>query len=419
MTDGHAEELNPLPESICGYRPLYRIGAGAMAEAIVAIDERLGPASRPVVLKRLTTHDEIVLQHFQLEAELSLRLTHPNVVAAQALLEEPGAPAPVLVLEHVDGEPLALLREPLFDMDDGHDAVAALCCQLLAALEYVHTARDDQGEPLNIVHRDVKPGNMIVTPAGDLKLLDFGVAKWAKGERTEVQTVKGTLRYTSPEYLAGEEATQALDLWAVAIIAWEFIAGRRLFHAPHPAQLVAAILHEEVPDLRDLARTCPPELADAIAKGLNRDPAERHQTATQFRRALEDAADIANGRQQLRDLMMSFGASAKRRRRHLKERIRATFGSDASISVSFSGVRARSSIPSASGTSAVPAEVEAGSSKSKAALAGALLLVAALGGVGIALISSPTDAPREAAAPPESIGTESAVPEEAEPEGER
>jgi serine/threonine-protein kinase len=247
------------------------LGGGGMAVVYLARDGELG---RPVALKVLAENlaDDAELRHrFVREARLAARLSHPNVVRVYDAGEEDGRP--YIVMECVEGESLAelLRREGRLDPD----RVAELGTQACAGLEHAHRA--------GLVHRDVKPANLLLTEDGTLKVADFGIAHAVGGTRvTEVGTVLGTAAYLSPEQALGEQVTPAADLYSLGTCLYELLAGEPPYGHETLGELFSRREAGPPPPLRGVPR----RLEAAILRCLERDPRERPASAAELARSL-------------------------------------------------------------------------------------------------------------------------------------
>jgi serine/threonine-protein kinase len=264
------------------YEIVDAIGAGGMGEVYRARDTRL---DRLVAVKVLCeTFGADARSALLREARAAAALNHPNICTIHEIGDAPstapGQPAMFIVMEHVDGRSMsALVGEGL-----EHQAVIGYAKQIADALSHAH----DRG----IVHRDLKCANLMVTPDGRVKVLDFGIAK-ATGEgatpgatamATASGMIAGTPPYMAPEVLRGDAADRRSDIWAIGVMLYEMTAGRRPFVGDTPFALTAAILRDEPPAL---PRGVPPLLKSVIARCLEKDPAARFQRAAEIRSALE------------------------------------------------------------------------------------------------------------------------------------
>jgi len=238
-----------------------------MGEVWRAIDYVLGREVAIKVLKPQLIDDPQFLERFRREARHTAALTHPGIAQVYDYAEEQGRA--YLVMELVPGEPLSavLAREGSLDVDRTLDIVA----QTALALQAAHDA--------GVVHRDVKPGNVLVTPNGTVKITDFGISRAADGTSlTQTGRVMGTAQYLSPEQAAGGSATPASDLYALGVVTYECLAGRRPFLGKNHVMLAEAHLREQPPPL---PVHTPPAVRDLVERLLAKDPADRPGSAVQ------------------------------------------------------------------------------------------------------------------------------------------
>jgi serine/threonine-protein kinase len=248
-----------------------------MASVLLCEDERLG---RQVAVKRLHADSPVdVEQRFNREAKLGASLNHPNLVSVfDTATDDEGV---LIVMEFVDGEPLsrALRRGPLTP-----DEVATMVTELGEALDHAHS----QG----IVHRDVKPGNVLIRDDGLTKLADLGIATAADGTRiTRSGTVLGTAAYMAPEQLEGGEVGPPADVYALAAIAFEALSGKKGREGRTPVEIAHQIATEGPPDLRDAWPGAPDEVARVLQRGMALRPEDRPASAGEFASELSDAIE--------------------------------------------------------------------------------------------------------------------------------
>jgi serine/threonine-protein kinase len=263
------------PEKIGRYQVIERVGRGGMGVLFRGVDPVL---DREVAIKLMlldfTNDAEDMRPRFYREARAAAKLQHPNIVTVFEFAEENGTP--YIVMEFLRGVTLAarMTSSPPLTLDDKLNIVA----QLNSALSYAH----EQG----VVHRDVKPANVFILPDGSVKLLDFGVAKLTTSTLTRQGDMLGSASYMSPEQVAGAESVDGRsDIFAVGVVLYELLAGKKPYHAESPTAIVVKILYEEPPPLED--RTLPAALVAAVKKALAKNPAERYATAAEFARELQ------------------------------------------------------------------------------------------------------------------------------------
>jgi eukaryotic-like serine/threonine-protein kinase len=253
--------------------------------------------SRTVAIKRLHPHitkDPSFVSTLLDEARLASRIRHPNVVPTLDLVNEGGEV--FVVMEYVDGESLARLFRVA--LRNGKSPPLPVCLaivgDLLLGLHAAHEASDDHGAPLNIVHRDVSPQNVLVGLDGVARVVDFGVAKAASRLQTTAEgQIKGKLAYMSPEQLELKPCDRRADIFATGVLSWELFTGRRLFSAESPAQTMARVLSGEIVRPSTIAPSVSPELEVVILRALERDPEKRYRTALEMAEALNRAVPRA------------------------------------------------------------------------------------------------------------------------------
>jgi serine/threonine-protein kinase len=250
------------------YRPVRILSHGGMATVELARDLEL---DRPVAIKRmaenLAANDEFK-QRFLREARLAARLSHANIVAVYDVGEDDRRP--FIVMEYVEGETLADLLRRRGRLEP--ETAVALALQVCAGLETAHEA--------GLVHRDVKPQNLLVTPGGTVKIADFGIARSLDGTQlTQAGTVLGTAAYLAPEQAAGETVTSAADVYALGAVLYELLTGRPPFVADSLAELVARQREGTIAPVRELAPDVPAATEDAVMHALARDPEYRPPSA--------------------------------------------------------------------------------------------------------------------------------------------
>ncbi len=274
------------------YRVLNQLATGGMGEVFLARHE--GPAgfTKVVVVKRILPHlarDKAFVKMFLNEARLAAMLEHPNVVQIFELAEEAGTW--FIAMEPVLGHSLREVSDRMKEQARAFppQQLARICAQVLSGLHYAHGLRDSSGQPLDMVHRDVSPENVMIGFNGAVKLLDFGIAKAASSmtDPTRIGAVKGKYAYMSPEQLRGEELDGRSDVWSVGVIMYELLAGHRPFAALVDAELARDIETKAHVPLVMAAPDAPDELSNLIEKALVKDRSKRWPTAEAFGTALE------------------------------------------------------------------------------------------------------------------------------------
>ena len=271
------------------YELLHPLGAGGMAEVFKA--RAIGPAGfeRDVVVKRILPaygRDEDFVRMFTDEARILGLIHHPNVVQAFEFGEDDGTL--FLALEYVEGPSLSRILRALRAANRRMPpAIAAyIGREICRALDCVHRLEDENGTRLEVVHRDVTPSNIIVTPWGGVKLLDFGVAKFASAARsTRAGTVKGKPAYLAPEQLEGKPIDGRVDLFALGIVMHEMLSLQHLFAGESDLHTAKKIMEMEIPGLTAHRPDVPEELERIVMRALERDRRNRFSTAAEMARA--------------------------------------------------------------------------------------------------------------------------------------
>jgi len=262
--------MSPTPSKIGRYEILEMVGRGGMGVLYRAHDPML---ERDVALKMMLvdfTADPAARGRFEREAKAVARLQHRNVVTIHELGEADGAP--YIVMEFLGGQDLdALLKQqqPL-TLAQKLDIVAQVC----EGLGYAH----EQG----IVHRDVKPGNIRVLEDGTVKILDFGIAKFAMGSGTQTGSILGTPSYMSPEQIMGQPVDGRADLFSVGVLLYELLSGKKPFAGDAPTAVVYQIMHVEPTPLSELVPDLPEALYAIVDRALQKNPNERYSRASEM-----------------------------------------------------------------------------------------------------------------------------------------
>jgi len=295
-----AQGLPPLsgPTRTVGRYALHgEIAAGGMAA--VHIGRLLGPVgfARTIAIKRLhppLAKDPEFVAMFLDEARLAARIRHPNVVSTLDIVATEGEL--FVVMEYVQGESLARLMRIARAQQQAVPVpiVAAIMVGVLHGLHAAHEARDEQGEPLRIVHRDVSPHNVLVGIDGAAHLIDFGIAK-ARGrvQVTRDGQIKGKLSYMPPEQLLGQGLDHRADVFAASIVFWEALTGRRLFEGIDDGDIYARVLHGEVEPPSMHVAGLSSAVDSIVLRGLARDRANRYPTAREMALAIEAVMPLA------------------------------------------------------------------------------------------------------------------------------
>lgn len=260
--------------------PIRSLGVGALAEAILV---RLADGTL-AVCKRMHRHcagDLSLVAMLEHEARLLARFNNRSIPKLIEFDTSDGVPA--MFIEHLDGGVLAIDRTRELSLS------ARLVAKLLGVLGYVHSACDEQGDRLNVVHRDIAPGNVLVRSDGSVALVDFTIATSAWRHDPDKGVMKGTRGYMAPEVITGErEADHRADLYSAGVLLWELTVGERLFVGT-PLEVMTMVVECPVRRPGDHREDYPPELEAVVLRALARDPDERFSSAGELAAAIETA----------------------------------------------------------------------------------------------------------------------------------
>ena len=268
------------------YRLVGSIAVGGMGEVWRAHDTVLDREVAVKLLKHEYSSDPEFSERFRSEAKVTARISHPGVAAVydygQTADPTGGHARSYLVMELVEGDSLATILDREGTLSP--EVTADLLEQTARALQSAHA--------IGLVHRDVKPGNILVTPEGTAKLTDFGIAK-AMGSASVTQSgmIVGTAQYISPEQAMGEEATPAGDVYSLAVVGYECLAGHRPFRADSPVTLAMMHVRDDAPPLPP---SVPPHMSELLDYGMAKKPEWRYRDGAEF---ADGIADVRAGRQ--------------------------------------------------------------------------------------------------------------------------
>jgi serine/threonine protein kinase len=308
------------------YAPLGRLGSGGMADVFLALARGPQRVDKLVVIKRLRDpENEDLIQMFLDEARLAARLNHPNIVHTYEVAEANGEY--FIAMEYLEGQPLSEVLKQL----DAHfielsePLLVHIAVQALKGLHYAHEFCDFDGTPINLVHRDVSPHNLFVTYNGEVKLLDFGIAKAAlNATRTESGVLKGKVRYMAPEQASTSDVDRRADIYSFGVVLWEALARRPLFTGDAMA-ILNRPTQTPIPSLRSLRPMVSPELEAIVLKTLRPEREDRYATAEEVRLHLEhfqrSNGEGATDEELARLMNHVFEAPRDRLRARIKEQI--------------------------------------------------------------------------------------------------
>src|SRR5688572_20963394 len=299
-----------MPKAVGRYQIIDRLAVGGMAELFKATLTGDHGFEKLVAIKKILPHlatDRSFVEMFIDEARLTAQLDHRHIVQVFELGTD--ADTPYIAMQYVDGvDVLALLREcARVQIRLPADLAAVIARDVLDALDYAHNAVDVHGKPLKIVHRDISPGNVLLSWRGDVKLTDFGIARAAeRRHKTEAGTLKGKYGYMSPEQVSGGEIDARSDLFSVGILLAEMVMARRLFTSTNDLDILLMVRDARLDRLHKYASEFPVELRVLTVRALQRRPEDRWQSAAQFRDALDEWIRRTS-RVTSRDLAMLIG----------------------------------------------------------------------------------------------------------------
>lgn len=283
----------PAPENFGRYQLVERVGEGGMAEVFRATTSWAAGVSKEVCIKRILpplSRDAQLREMFIQEARIAASLTHANIVPVYefGIIDE----YYFLSMEYVDGPTVrdvmmeAATKKSWLELP----VVLHLATEVLEGLDYAHRRRDAEGEPLCIIHRDITPGNVMVSRAGEVKILDFGIALIAEEEQDGAEPgrpgVKGKPGYMAPEQAVGMAADGRADIFGLGVVLWELLTHRRLFREKSAAERLRRTAPVPPPSLAN--PELPADLDAIVLRALEAKPADRYDTAARFRDALSD-----------------------------------------------------------------------------------------------------------------------------------
>lgn len=303
--DGSNTMKGPEANILGKYRLIAELGHGGMAEVYLAVVQ--GPAgfNKLVVIKQIRPQlatDPEFLSMFLDEARLAARLSHPNVVQTNEVGQE--GDRYFIAMEYLEGQPLNRVLHRI-----GRDGGLTLSMHLriiidmLTGLHHAHELTDFDGTPLNVVHRDVTPHNVFVTYDGQVKVVDFGIAKAMNSSaETRLGVVKGKVAYMAPEQARGERVDRRADIFSAGVMLWEAATGRRLWKGIPDLTVLHRLINGDIPSPRDIDPEVPEGLEKIVMKSLALRREDRYSTAVEQATALEELLDSMNDKTTLREV---------------------------------------------------------------------------------------------------------------------
>ncbi len=272
------------------YRIIEKIDAGGMAEIYKGVAVSLDGFEKTVAIKRILpnlTQDAKFVSMFLDEARLSMQLNHANIVQILDLGQVGGTY--FMAMELVDGMNLRRAMQRAIDLVRPYPVSVAcfVAMEIAKGLAYAHEKADAQGHPLGIVHRDVSPPNILLSRQGEVKVTDFGLAKAKSNVAvSEVDVVKGKFAYLSPETVAGKQPDARADIYAVGIILWEMLCGRRLFAAANDLEIVELVRKGDVPKVSSLRSDADEDLDKVLQRMMAKNIKRRFQSCREVEQEL-------------------------------------------------------------------------------------------------------------------------------------
>jgi eukaryotic-like serine/threonine-protein kinase len=276
----------PSPISFGRYLLIRRIGAGGMGEVFLARD----PSGRALVVKKILPHlseNRQFVGRFLDESKVVVRLDHPNIAHVYDMGEVEGSY--YLAMEYVQGKTVSRFSHKLRQQDKSLPVGLSLLIgeRLCEGLAYAHQAKDEHGQPLHLVHRDLSPANICVSYRGEVKIIDFGAAQSTlKEEHTAPRIVIGNLAYMSPEQAKKQPVDHRADLYSAGAVLWELLASSPLPQKGDPVERWRRAANPNWPKPSSVAKALPKEVDEILGQALQRDPKDRFRDAAELGQAL-------------------------------------------------------------------------------------------------------------------------------------
>jgi eukaryotic-like serine/threonine-protein kinase len=331
--EGNLGLVVTLPSRIGKYRVVAQLGQGGMSRVLLCLASGVADFTKLLVVKQLKDElagDPEFLTMFLDEARLAARLNHPNVVQTYEVGEEDGSY--FIAMDYLEGQSLHAVVQRARRGDMPLDIHLRVLSDMLSGLHYAHELRDYDGSPLSVVHRDVSPHNVFVTYDGQVKLVDFGIAKAAGAAgMTQEGVFKGKVNYIAPEQALGEKVDRRADIFAAGVMLWEAVARKRIARGQTDLVTLNLRLHGDDPRLRDVASDAPVALVELCERAMAHHRDDRIETAEAFRDALDAYLD-AHGRVGTKDvarfLERHFARDRAALRATVEEQVKLHAGAD-------------------------------------------------------------------------------------------
>lgn len=259
-------EARPSIARVGNYRIIEEIGSGGMAVVYKGLQESLGRVVAIKALKTSLSDDASIVARFEREALSIASFQHENIVTLYDFFKERGAL--FMIMEYVEGIDLYDLLERSHKLP--HDIAVIIAIQVARGLEYAHFR--------GVIHRDVKPANVIISRLGDIKLMDFGIARTEHSDLTEAGIGLGTPAYMSPEQIVGDHLDQRSDIWSLGVLLYQMLTGRKPFYDDEHKSAMQRIRLEEAEPVRNYTPTCPKALIKIISRCIKKKPKDRFQS---------------------------------------------------------------------------------------------------------------------------------------------
>jgi len=332
------------------YRILAQLGRGGMAEVYLAIARGAKGVNKLVVLKVLRSHlaeDPEFVSMFVDEARIAARLNHRNIVQTYEVAEESGRH--FIMMEYLEGRSLSQIESTLKPEKLPLDLSLRIFADALAGLHHAHELRDLEGHPNGLVHRDVSPQNVFITYDGQVKIVDFGIAKAANSDNhTKEGVIKGKIRYMAPEQVIGVHLDRRADVFAVGVMLWHALTGKRLWDGVTDDITIMHRLVTNTPPLPTAGSIADvsAELDAICSKAMAHSRDDRFATAAEFQEAIEEYLakhpPVSASRAVGHFMEARFGDKQAEFQRLIDEQLRVAFAEADGVATAFSSVRAAS-----------------------------------------------------------------------------